>query len=145
MLAYSNRRPSLSSRSPPSSLLPPRRPPPRSSTRLPPTQISGALSSLRREQGRRLPWHRREPGITLPISLAFLPLFFLPCRQRKPRTARRNQAVLRTRSYRCRMQLPVVPRGAKTPPPPPHAEPMLAHPLWFTHTLPSSLLPRSRF
>uniref|UniRef100_A0A804PHV6 Uncharacterized protein n=1 Tax=Zea mays TaxID=4577 RepID=A0A804PHV6_MAIZE len=63
MLAYSNRRPSLSSRSPPSSLLPPRRPPPRSSTRLPPTQISGALSSLRREQGRRLPWHRREPGV----------------------------------------------------------------------------------
>ncbi|AQK81273.1 hypothetical protein ZEAMMB73_Zm00001d036530 [Zea mays] len=56
------------SRSPPSSLLPPRRPPPRSPTRLPSSWISGALSSLRREQGRRLPWHRREPGITLPIS-----------------------------------------------------------------------------
>ncbi|AQK44856.1 hypothetical protein ZEAMMB73_Zm00001d025855 [Zea mays] len=43
------------------------------------------------------------------------------------------------------MQLPVVPRGAKTPPPPPHAAPMSARPLWFTLTLPSSLLPRSRF
>jgi hypothetical protein len=67
-LAYSNRRPSPSSRSPPSSLLPPRRPPTRSLACLPLSRISGALSSLRREQGRLLPWHRQEPGITLPIS-----------------------------------------------------------------------------
>jgi hypothetical protein len=46
------------------------------------------------------------------------------------------------------MLLPVVPRGATTPPPPlppSQAAAMAARSLWFTLTLPSSQLPRSRF
>uniref|UniRef100_A0A804QVU1 Uncharacterized protein n=1 Tax=Zea mays TaxID=4577 RepID=A0A804QVU1_MAIZE len=56
--------------SPPSSLSPPHRPPPRSPTRFPPSRSPGALSSLRREQGRRWPQRR--------LRFPYLPLEMHP-------------------------------------------------------------------